>query len=245
MRAASRRGLLFSALITTAWLGSLVWLLSQAPGHTPWPLVAGSVLVRTMLQTALFIVGHDAMHGVLWPENNHWNHRLGTLALALYAALPYGRCRSKHRRHHAYQAEAADPDFLDDPGAGALSWYLHFMGSYLTGKQMAFLLSAWMLLALGVEPLHPGAWRQVLLYCSLPLLLSSLQLFIVGTYLPHRRQRSPWLQDRATSLAWPAWLSLLACFHFGYHREHHDAPELPWFELPGAHAARRARLASP
>ena len=32
------------------------------------------------------------------------------------------------------------------------------------------------------------------------------------------------------SLDWPAWLSLLACFHFGYHREHHDRPDLAWFE---------------
>jgi len=27
---------------------------------------------------------------------------------------------------------------------------------------------------------------------------------------------------------------LLACFHFGYHREHHDHPYLPWFALPTA-----------
>jgi beta-carotene ketolase (CrtW type) len=58
-----------------------------------------------------------------------------------------------------------------------------------------------------------------------------MQLFLVGTYLPHRRHAS----DGPISLAWPGWLSLLACYHFGYHREHHEQPGLAWFELPQAH----------
>ncbi|MEB3169090.1 MAG: fatty acid desaturase, partial [Synechococcaceae cyanobacterium] len=29
------------------------------------------------------------------------------------------------------------------------------------------------------------------------------------------------------------------CFHFGYHREHHDNPGLSWFQLPSAR--RRAQ----
>ena len=67
----------------------------------------------------------------------------------------------------------------------------------------------------------------------LPLLLSSLQLFVVGTYLPHRSSRVR-SRDRhqAASLAWPPALSLLACFHFGYHWEHHHNPSLPWYRLP-------------
>jgi beta-carotene ketolase (CrtW type) len=70
----------------------------------------------------------------------------------------------------------------------------------------------------------------VLLFCTLPLMLSSLQLFVVGTYLPHRRS-----SDRAQhidSLGLPEWLSLLACYHFGYHLEHHQDPQLAWHELP-------------
>jgi len=30
----------------------------------------------------------------------------------------------------------------------------------------------------------------------------------------------------------PEWLSLLACYHFGYHLEHHQDPQLAWHELP-------------
>jgi beta-carotene ketolase (CrtW type) len=85
--------------------------------------------------------------------------------------------------------------------------------------------------------ISPTAVINVLLFCTLPLLLSSLQLFVFGTYLPHRWQRTQSVGSHPDSLGLPTWLSLLACFHFGYHREHHDHPGLAWFELP---AARRA-----
>jgi beta-carotene ketolase (CrtW type) len=77
---------------------------------------------------------------------------------------------------------------------------------------------------------------RVLLVVTLPLLLSSWQLFLVGTYLPHRGQRLPELNAHPISLNLPPWLSLLACFHFGYHREHHDNPGLNWYQLPSARA---------
>jgi beta-carotene ketolase (CrtW type) len=78
----------------------------------------------------------------------------------------------------------------------------------------------------------------VLLFCTVPLLISSLQLFLFGTYLPHRQQRWPACAAQPCSLDLPVWLSLLACFHFGYHREHHDHPNLRWFELPRVRASR-------
>jgi beta-carotene ketolase (CrtW type) len=34
-------------------------------------------------------------------------------------------------------------------------------------------------------------------------------------------------------------VSLLTCFHFGYHHEHHDTPWVPWWKLP---AQRRLAL---
>jgi beta-carotene/zeaxanthin 4-ketolase len=239
----TRRGLRLSALIVTAWLLSLGSLLSVAPGQLPWTAVAGTVLLRTLLQTGLFIVGHDAMHRVLLPERQAWNDRLGGLVLALYAALPYGRCRTNHQHHHQHTATAADPDFHVDSRAGALGWYLHFMAGYLTLRQMAWLLGAW-----GVMAVATGSWLNVLLYCTLPLLLSSLQLFLFGTYLPHRqqRQRLAHQQSQADSLrSGRCGLSLLACFHFGYHREHHDSPHLAWFELPAQHRRARPSRRSP
>jgi beta-carotene ketolase (CrtW type) len=224
------------------WLGSLIALLAldlgRVTGVAGLSLLVLAVLGRTLLQTGLFIVGHDAMHGVLLPERQRWNDRLGALVLLLYAGLAYPDCRRNHRLHHRFTATGRDPDFHGDPHAGALGWFGRFMAGYLTAGQMGRLLGGWALLALIACRVSPTGWLNVLLFCTLPLLLSSLQLFLFGTFLPHRGQRAPQCCPEAASLDLPPWLSLLACFHFGYHREHHDRPELPWFELP---AQRRSR----
>ena len=243
----THRGLLLAAVIVLAWLASLLVLLSvdlsRLHGLALVALVMASTLGRTLLQTGLFIVGHDAMHGVLVLERRGWNDRLGAVALALYAALPYLTCRRNHQSHHRFTASADDPDFHGDPRAGTLGWYRRFMAGYLSAGQMMRLLGGWGLLALVACRLHSAGWINVLLFCTMPLLLSSLQLFVFGTYLPHRCQRLPHLRSQADSLDLPPWLSLLACFHFGYHREHHDCPHLAWFELPAQH--RRARPSRP
>lgn len=233
------RGLLLAGVILLAWLASLLGLLSldltRLHGVPLVALVAAATVGRTLLQTGLFIVGHDAMHGVLLLERRAWNDALGAVALALYAALPYRACRLNHHHHHRFTASAGDPDFHGDPSAGALAWYGRFMAGYLSPAQMTRLLGGWGLLAWFACWLHPAGWINVLLFCTFPLLLSSLQLFVFGTYLPHRRQRLPYLRTTSDSLDLPPWLSLLACFHFGYHREHHDCPHLAWFELPAEH----------
>lgn len=239
MAATSRLGLLLALGIVIGWLLTLGSLLVTPPGQLPWVVVVAAVLLRTLLQTGLFIVAHDCMHGVLLPAAPRWNHRLGALLLGLYAALPYAGCRHNHQRHHRHTASALDPDFHDDPRGGPLAWYRHFMASYLSLSQMACLLSGWALLAVLATAVTPGCWPNLLLYAVLPLLLSSLQLFVVGTYWPHRRQRGPLGDRHASSLELPVWLSLLACYHFGYHRAHHDWPQLPWFALPAAQ--RRSR----
>lgn len=219
----------WSAWILLSWLLTVVVLLAIPVSSLPWWLLVAAILLRTHLQTGLFILGHDAMHGVLWQRQPQWNQRLGWLALALYAALPYGRCRDNHHRHHQHTGTALDPDVPAAQDVSVLGWYRQFMAHYLSGQQMSLLLMGWSTLLLaGVE------WLNVLLVCTLPLLLSSMQLFVVGTYLPHQRQQQSSNEVHPASLALPAWMSFLACYHFGYHREHHDHPGLRWFELPGA-----------
>lgn len=214
-------------------------LLSAAGGTlSPW-LTAAAVAVRIELQTGLFIVGHDAMHGVLLPGCPALNDRIGALVLALYAAIPYGPCRRKHSDHHRWAGERGDPDF-HAPGASAfLRWYARFMAGYLGPRQLILLPLSWALLV----PF--SSWSQVVLYCIVPLILSSLQLFVVGTYLPHRGPERWGEAHRIRSLDLPEWLSLLACFHFGYHLEHHQAPQLAWYELPGQRRAAITRAPAP
>lgn len=217
-----------------SWLVSLISLLRLDTHHlNGWSGLA-IVLLRTQLQTGLFIVGHDAMHGLLWAERRPWNDAIGAVALALYAALPYRQCLANHRRHHRFPGTQEDPDFCSPVPSGPLHWYRRFMGHYLTRSQMGWLLLFWASLVLIFGRLTPTAAGNVLLVCILPLLLSSVQLFVFGTYLPHRVQRAPTGAAHPASLDLPPWMSLLACFHFGYHREHHDHPGLSWFELPSA-----------
>ena len=229
-----RWGLGFALATIGTWLGSLLLLL-QVPAGTFWltpaPLLL-AVALRAFLQTGLFIVGHDAMHGSLLPGAPRWNDRIGRIALALYAGLPWDRCRHNHQRHHQDPAGPGDPDHHAE-GQGWLPWYVRFLASYLQPAQMLRLLGAWGLALGWAAPHAPHALANLLLFWTLPLLISSLQLFLVGTYLPHRQSQAR-SRDRhqATSLRWPAPLSLLACFHFGYHWEHHQHPTLPWYRLP-------------
>lgn len=202
--------------------------------QAPWWSIILAILIRTQLQTGLFIIGHDSMHRVLISGDRWRNDAVGKLCLLLYAALPYRQCLANHQRHHLAPASAEDPDSPSNLSVGVVDWYQHFMAGYLNPVQMGVLLSAWAVLTIALSKITPTAAANVLLFCTLPLLLSSLQLFIVGTYLPHRAQLSACGPTDPQSLDLPPWLSLLACFHFGYHREHHDNPGLPWFALPAA-----------
>ena len=78
-----------------------------------------------------------------------------------------------------------------------------------------------------------GRFPLVLLFWALPAIASSVQLFYFGTYLPHRVEEQPFTdRHNARSLDFNWLVSLLTCFHFGYHHEHHDKPWVPWWKLP-------------
>lgn len=224
--------MLLAVGIGSLWLISLIAALALGWNALSWWQGLLLIGVRSQLHTGLFIIGHDAMHRVLWPGQPRLNDRLGALALLLYAGLSYRQCRAMHHRHHRLTATSADPDFPASGQAHLLSWYGQFMAGYLSRSQMSRLLIGWALLFCLVSPFNPSAARLVLLFCTLPLLLSSWQLFLFGTYLPHRHQRASDALSRPLSLDHPVWLSLLACYHFGYHREHHDHPQLAWHQLP-------------
>lgn len=240
MAPATPNGVLGHGFLVLSWLLSLVIPLGCDLRLLPWWGLTALILVRTHLQTGLFILGHDAMHGLLWSRNPGLNHRLGALLLALYACLPYRQCRRLHQRHHQAPGSALDPDGPPADSASGVRWYVRFMAAYLSPGQMLLLLGFWVVLVLVGRTITPTAALNVLTFCTLPLLLSSLQLFLFGTYLPHRGQRGPHGNPHPESLDLPTWLSLLACFHFGYHREHHDNPGLSWFQLPAAHRQARA-----
>ena len=226
--------------ITALWLGSLLligWLdpfSYRWPGVLPlWGWLALIILIRTFLQTGLFIVAHDAMHLCLVPGNSLLNSLIGRIALALYACIPYRPCRANHLRHHQAPGGRKDPDFHDGQHTHPLFWYVTFMRGYLSAGQIASLLVVWGMGLLTLQAFTTRPLLVVALFWIVPLVLSSIQLFLFGTYLPHRDQsaRSGCTHQVGSSSLPPA-LSLLTCYHFGYHWEHHHHPDSPWYALP-------------
>ena len=83
-------------------------------------------------------------------------------------------------------------------------------------------------------------FANLLVFWALPSILSSLQLFAFGTWLPHRHEVRGFPDHHNARTLGYGWLtSLLTCFHFGLHHEHHLRPDAPWWRLP---AVRRARV---
>lgn len=233
--AAPHTGVLLAACVVGAWALTL----GVALGWTGLPLAAWLPLavLRTWLHTGLFIVAHDAMHGSLAPGRPRLNAALGTLAVGLYALFPFAALVREHRRHHARPASAEDPDYHDGARAGFGRWYLRFIGHYLRWPQVVGHAVVFNVLQ---HLLHVPQSRLLALWV-LPALASTVQLFYFGTFLPHREPPGGYVEPhRATSNDYGVALSLLSCFHFGYHWEHHDAPGTPWWALPAARARRSA-----
>lgn len=198
------------------------------------------VAVLCWLYVGLFIIAHDSMHGSLAPFRPGTNRAFGRLTLLIYAGFDFDALNKKHHLHHRHSGTEDDPDFSDAPPHGFWRWYYEFMAEYFSGREaIVVTLAVWVYVGLFGVPLV-----NVLAFWAAPALLSSLQLFTFGTYLPHVPAH-PAFSDRhnARSNDYPVWLSLLTCFHFGYHHEHHLFPGVPWWRLPTARAAQRAQSA--
>jgi beta-carotene ketolase (CrtW type) len=230
-------GAALAAAIFGLWLGLHLALVLVLPwGTVPIWAVPLPALLVCWLSVGLFIVAHDAMHGSLLPGAPRANQTVGRLALLVYAGMWFDAVRIDHHAHHRHAGTADDPDFDERSPHGFWRWYASFMGAYLSLTQLA-IMAAWVMsyiLLLSVDV------RCVLAFWLLPLLASTVQLFAFGTWLPHRPLAHDTFADlhRARSSPFSWLVSLLTCFHFGYHHEHHLHPSLPWWRLP---AARRHR----
>ena len=221
-------GLLLATGILTTWVMAIVL------GLAGWHPGAGSLLsdglwitLTTFLSTGVFITAHECMHGLVAPGSPRINRAIGWFATWSYAGLSYDALNRAHHVHHAKPATEEDPDYHRG-NPNIVRWYIDFMSQYSTWKQWAW-MSALTLTFIAVLSLPI---ERVLLFWAVPLVVSTVQLFVVGTWLPHRPGN--YLGDgplRARTLDLNPVLSLLACFHFGYHYEHHARPDLPWWRL--------------
>jgi beta-carotene/zeaxanthin 4-ketolase len=233
-------GLLIAIALVGCWGVSLALLLPfPLVEMSSWAIVA-MVLVRTFLQTGLFVLAHDAMHGSLVPGRAGVNRVMGHLLLYLYGFLPYQTCAINHGRHHRYPAGHSDPDFHDGVHCHPIAWYFKFMGEYLSLEELPRLLMLWVASVLALYYANPEHLLNGLLFVLLPLGLSSVQLFYFGTYLPHRGDwEGVGNVHHAKTIPFPVVCSFLTCYHFGYHWEHHEYPDVPWYRLPEVHFYQR------
>ncbi len=198
-------------------------------GVVPFYVVIGAVLVQTFLYTGLFITAHDAMHGVIYPQDLKLNKLIGSFSVLIYALLPYNKLLASHWDHHKYPASEKDPDYHNGKQPGFLSWYLKFMTGYLRWWQILGMAVVFNILHLGLEV--PVA--NLIIFWALPAIASTWQLFYFGTYLPHRKPSGGFTnRHRSSSNDYPVLLSFITCYHFGYHLEHHEFPYVQWWKLP-------------
>ena len=230
------KGLTAGFTIIFLWLFSLISLLSLDISRISIWIIIPGIIWQTFLYTGLFITAHDGMHGLVFPKNRKFNDFIGTLAVSLYALFSYKNLMTKHWEHHRYPASEKDPDFHDGKHPGLFRWYIRFMSNYLTWKQVLGMAIVFNVLLY----LFQVPSTNLVIFWICPSLLSTLQLFYFGTYLPHREFAEPYKDEhRARSNDYSVFWSLITCYHFGYHWEHHEHTHIAWWRLP---AIRQATL---
>jgi beta-carotene/zeaxanthin 4-ketolase len=227
------KGILIAASLIILWLGSLYYSLFCIPIINSFFTVISFISINTLLFTGLFITAHDAMHGLVAPASPKVNRFIGCLCTSLYGLLSYARLLDDHQLHHAHSGTKSDPDFYPNKGVGV--WYVSFLYHYITIKQLIGMAVIYNVLTYygNVSP------AQALIFWALPAVLSSMQLFYFGTYLPHTPHNknasiNKNFVDRhnARSLPYNKFFSFLSCFNFGAcHLQHHRYPSVPWWQL--------------
>lgn len=222
-----QKGIWIALTVLLSWLAMLVFLLHYTIDWSN-PLVYVFVLIQMHLYTGVFITAHDAIHGVVAPGNKRLNHAIGTVATLMFAYNSYKKLSRGHHEHHKHAATDHDPDYHRG-NANFVLWFLNFAFSYV---------SIWQILAMATTYNILKLWfpmENLIVFWMVPVILSTFQLFIFGTYLPHRGEHSREVAPHnARSQAPNHVLAFLSCYFFGYHFEHHAYPYLPWWQLPRA-----------
>ncbi|WP_114748623.1 fatty acid desaturase [Pleomorphovibrio marinus] len=213
------KGLLISLAVITAWWISLVFLLGMNFSWTN-PLTYLGIVIQTHLYTGLFITAHDAMHGVV-SSNKKLNHGIGWVSAILFSYNFYWKLFPKHHEHHKFVATDKDPDFHHS--GRFFPWYFSFITTYVNFWQVLLMALTFNLLKLFLPQ------ENLIFFWMLPAILSTLQLFYFGTYLPHKGENNN--KHHSGSQHENHLWAFLSCYFFGYHYEHHDAPNTPWWRL--------------
>jgi len=217
-------GLLIALTVIVLWFAHLVFLLAYTGVSFTSPLILFHIAIQTYLYTGLFITAHDAMHGLVSP-NKSINNGVGRLSTWLFAALSYSRLLEKHQLHHRFPGEENDPDYCIQ-SQNFWRWWFSFMKNYISWWQIVILAVVFNILQIRVDQ-----WNLILFWV-LPSILATFQLFYFGTYLPHRLPHTEtMLPHNSRTQKGPHWWAMLSCYFFGYHYEHHEWPNIPWWKI--------------
>jgi beta-carotene ketolase (CrtW type) len=226
--------LMLTVLLVGSWFSlhiSAIFLMNWEDPYA-WSLAPVFIILLTWLYVGLFIIAHDTMHGSLAPKHPWLNRLIGQFCVTVYAGFSYKKLFINHHAHHRHAGTADDPDFDENHPTQFWPWYFNFFRHYFGLRELGiltviFVVYVWIL---------GDRFPTLLVFWALPAILSSLQLFYFGTFRPHRLERVPFADNhRARSETFPWILSLITCFHFGYHHEHHEKPWVPWWKLPSVH----------
>ncbi|MDB5013724.1 MAG: hypothetical protein JWQ25_1926 [Daejeonella sp.] len=218
MKNTSKLGMIVAFLVIGTWLISITYLM-QLDSNFLNPITYIFILIQMHLYTGLFITAHDAMHGTI-SANRTINNLIGQICTALYAAFPLKKLNEKHQLHHKYVHTENDPDHH----AGSFGeWYIKFIREYISWWQILIMAIVFNILKIWISE------ANLLMFWVLPSLLSTLQLFYFGTWLPHHGEHDNKYQSRSQNKN--HFLAFISCYFFGYHYEHHDSPQIPWWQL--------------
>ena len=226
------KGIFIGLTILTSWLVLLSFLLTYTI-HWNDPLVYLFVLAQTHLFTGVFITLHDSIHGLVAPNFPRVNRWIGRISAIFFAYNNYDTLYKNHHLHHKHPASAEDPDYHSG-NPSLLAWWFSFLLQYISVWQVLAMASTFTVLYLWFPV------ENLIVFWVVPAWLSTIQLFIFGTYLPHRgdhHQPPHYARSQGPNHT----LAFLSCYFFGYHYEHHAYPYLPWWKLAEAREQTVAR----
>lgn len=216
-------GLLIAFLIISLWFVHLFYLLIFVEVSFA-PIMLIHIAIQTYLYTGLFITAHDAMHGLV-SSNRLVNTIVGQSATWLFAALSYSRLNLKHHLHHRFPGEETDPDY-NTHTQNFWRWWFSFLKNYVNWWQIITMAIVFNVLQIWINQ------QNLIVFWVLPSVLATFQLFYFGTYQPHRLPHTEsMMPHNARSQNGSHLGAMLSCYFFGYHYEHHESPQTPWWKL--------------
>ena len=197
-------GTVMAIFLIVVWSVSLLLLLNWTIDFSN-PLTYLFIYIQTHLYTGIFITSHDAMHGSV-SKNRKVNYVIGYITSFLFAFNSYDALIVKHHEHHRFVATDKDPDYHDS-GKFWL-WYWNFLKRYITVRQLILITVSLQLLWL-IFPLE-----NLILFWSLPSILSTFQLFYFGTFIPHNDGHEHDNKHKSRTLEKNHLLAFFSCYFF-------------------------------